>query len=168
MEGRGSIPSTGEGGGAWVQLEAQLVAMSSWLPPPMESCKNSQILGIYASTYISKKEKITKHGDTILEFMGKITSFKQKTWIQEAIYKNKYPAGFGLLILENMVLNPVQEVHLMVWTSLTMMCGKTWQGKLQNSQGFEPIWTEGSEQCPKLQRSPEQLTANWIQETSQS
>lgn len=49
-------------------------------------------------------------------FRRKITSFKQKTQIQDAVYKNVSPARFQLLILENTTLNPAYEVHLMVWT----------------------------------------------------
>ena len=59
---------------------------------------------------------MTEHRETILVFRRKTTSFKQKTQIQEAVYRNTYPAGFRLLILENTVLNPAYEVHLMLWT----------------------------------------------------
>lgn len=59
---------------------------------------------------------MTEHRETILVFRRKTTSFKQKTQIQEAVYRKTYPAGFRLLIWENTALNPAYEVHLMLWT----------------------------------------------------
>lgn len=109
-QGRGNGLST-----AQVWLEGQPVVTSSQLPPPTKTCEISQILRIYALTYISSKiEKMTKHGETTGVFRRKIRSFKQKTQIQETVYKNIHPTGFKLLILENTVLNPADEVYLMV------------------------------------------------------
>ncbi|XP_039742517.1 nuclear pore membrane glycoprotein 210 isoform X2 [Pteropus medius] len=81
-------------------------------------------------SYISEMEKLAKQGDTILVSGMKTGSSKLKARIQEAVYKNVSPAEVRLLILENILLNPVYDVYLLVGTSICYKVQKIRQGKI--------------------------------------
>ncbi|XP_066097864.1 nuclear pore membrane glycoprotein 210 isoform X2 [Saccopteryx bilineata] len=81
-------------------------------------------------SYISEMEKVAKQGDTILVSGMKTGSSRLKARIQEAVYKSVRPAEVRLLILENILLNPAYDVHLLVGTSVRYRVQKVRQGRI--------------------------------------
>ncbi|XP_062356735.1 nuclear pore membrane glycoprotein 210 [Cinclus cinclus] len=81
-------------------------------------------------SYILEMEKVAKQGDTILVSGMKTGSSKLKARLQESIYKDVHPAEVRLLILENIILNPVYDIYLLVGTSIQYRVQKLRQGKI--------------------------------------
>uniref|UniRef100_A0A8C5TEY0 Nucleoporin 210 n=1 Tax=Malurus cyaneus samueli TaxID=2593467 RepID=A0A8C5TEY0_9PASS len=81
-------------------------------------------------SYILEMEKVAKQGDTILVSGMKTGSSKLKARLQESIYKDVQPAEVRLLILENILLNPVYDIYLLVGTSIHYRVQKLRQGKI--------------------------------------
>uniref|UniRef100_A0A8C3NWH2 Nucleoporin 210 n=1 Tax=Cyanoderma ruficeps TaxID=181631 RepID=A0A8C3NWH2_9PASS len=81
-------------------------------------------------SYILEMEKVAKQGDTILVSGMKTGSSKLKARLQESIYKDVHPAEVRLLILENILLNPVYDIYLLVGTSIQYRVQKLRQGKI--------------------------------------
>uniref|UniRef100_A0A8C0VXY7 Nucleoporin 210 n=1 Tax=Cyanistes caeruleus TaxID=156563 RepID=A0A8C0VXY7_CYACU len=75
-------------------------------------------------------EKVAKQGDTILVSGMRTGSSKLKARLQESIYKDVHPAEVRLLILENILLNPVYDIYLLVGTSIQYRVQKLSQGKI--------------------------------------
>ncbi|XP_054990941.1 nuclear pore membrane glycoprotein 210 [Sorex araneus] len=80
--------------------------------------------------YISEMEKVAKQGDTVLVSGMKTGSSRLKARIQETVYKNVRPAEVRLLILENILLTPASDVHLLVGTFIRYRVQKIRQGKI--------------------------------------
>ncbi|TRZ10306.1 hypothetical protein HGM15179_016803 [Zosterops borbonicus] len=100
-----------------------------------ESHNALRILKFLESTYIPpsyilEMEKVAKQGDTILVSGMKTGSSKLKARLQESIYKDVHPAEVRLLILENILLNPVYDIYLLVGTSIQYRVQKLRQGKI--------------------------------------
>ncbi|KFO60925.1 Nuclear pore membrane glycoprotein 210, partial [Corvus brachyrhynchos] len=81
-------------------------------------------------SYILEMEKVAKQGDTILVSGMKTGSSKLKAKLQESIYKDVHPAEVRLLILENILLNPIYDIYLLVGTSIQYRVQKLRQGKI--------------------------------------
>ncbi|NWR36525.1 PO210 protein, partial [Tachuris rubrigastra] len=81
-------------------------------------------------SYILEMEKVAKQGDTILVSGMKTGSSKLKAKLQESVYKDVRPAEVRLLILENILLNPVCDIYLLVGTSIQYRVQKMMQGKI--------------------------------------
>ncbi|XP_023791491.1 nuclear pore membrane glycoprotein 210 [Cyanistes caeruleus] len=81
-------------------------------------------------SYILEMEKVAKQGDTILVSGMRTGSSKLKARLQESIYKDVHPAEVRLLILENILLNPVYDIYLLVGTSIQYRVQKLSQGKI--------------------------------------
>ncbi|XP_017690370.1 PREDICTED: nuclear pore membrane glycoprotein 210 [Lepidothrix coronata] len=81
-------------------------------------------------SYILEMEKVAKQGDTILVSGMKTGSSKLKARLQESVYKDVHPAEVRLLILENILLNPVYDIYLLVGTSIQYRVQKMRQGKI--------------------------------------
>ncbi|KAJ7410211.1 nuclear pore membrane glycoprotein 210 [Willisornis vidua] len=81
-------------------------------------------------SYILEMEKVAKQGDTILVSGVKTGSSKLKARLQDSVYKDVRPAEVRLLILENILLNPLYDVYLLVGTSVQYRVQKIRQGKI--------------------------------------
>ncbi|XP_071407089.1 nuclear pore membrane glycoprotein 210 isoform X2 [Pithys albifrons albifrons] len=81
-------------------------------------------------SYILEMEKVAKQGDTILVSGVKTGSSKVKARLQDSVYKDVRPAEVRLLILENILLNPLDDVYLLVGASVQYRVQKIRQGKI--------------------------------------
>ncbi|XP_077368198.1 nuclear pore membrane glycoprotein 210 isoform X2 [Festucalex cinctus] len=80
--------------------------------------------------YISEMERVGKQGNIILVSGLKTGHAKVKAKIQESLYHGVDAAEVKLLILENILLSPAHDIHLMVGTSIRYQVLEIRQGSI--------------------------------------